>query len=113
MRTKADIYTDIQYASVLLIRMYSGSNGTAKLWEFRRLNRSMRIINALCYLIHKIPVSLREDAFTTHDLEFINHAIPSFLNDTYCRNFTELNALLIEFYSICPDDMKSNLKWHP
>jgi hypothetical protein len=98
---------------VLLIRAHSGTCGKARIWELAKLNRSMEVINSLCYLIHNIPLSILDEEFTKNDINFINHAISSFLDDSCCSDLTHIRELLIEFYHACPENKKSQLKWHP
>ena len=113
MSRKQDIYNEILRFSILQIRMYAGSNGTAPVWRHWRQNRSIERINCLCYLIHRIPLSLLDEEYTENDREFLDWGIPNCLSEMGEELMLPIRQGFVDFYDEAPEEWKPSLKWTP
>ncbi|MDD7987141.1 hypothetical protein PQO01_19495 [Lentisphaera marina] len=72
---KNELYKEILYQSILIIRMNAGAH---KRIDGNEAKEALSGINELSYLIHKIPKNLDKKEITDNDHNFVKYAIPRF-----------------------------------
>lgn len=77
------------------------------------LRASLRVGFEQANFIHNVHLSILEPTFVRYDISFINLAFPRTINQFGSELSPKVAALMIEFYALVPDDLKSEITWHP
>ena len=93
--------------------MYSGSSGKSPIWKNEQLNKSVKKINSLSYLIHQIPQAIAHQEYTDQDRGFIEFAIPRCLSQMKDELYLPILQGFVDFYDNCPEEWKDDLRWSP
>lgn len=114
MSPKQTVYRWLIHHGFVELRMReSHAAGSSWWWLFRHRRRFCGYGVALANLLHRLHETVLQPEFTETDFGFLNHAVPRFLHEVGDEAKTGLMAMLVQLHDAVPEELKSQLTWHP
>jgi hypothetical protein len=108
MSRKQEIYAEMIWLGFVALRAICGS-GASVGWDRQECEQGWSVAN----LLHNASGSILLPEYTDNDINFINLAIPHYLEGPQGIFEHEFCRLLIEFHDLVPDELRAQITWHP